>query len=105
MKQLNKTEYNFSVSLILIPFFIILNFLNKKESKVICMREFEIILLQTQSLSIKPFNYAPINVNPQRGGGGSGICGVFDHQLHPHPGDFDQHFGPELGQFEPNDFY
>jgi hypothetical protein len=22
--------------------------------------------------------------------------------LHPHPGDFDQHFGPELGQFEPN---
>jgi hypothetical protein len=36
--------------------FIILNFLNKKESKVICMREFEIILLQTQSLSIKPFN-------------------------------------------------
>jgi hypothetical protein len=37
-----------SVSLILIPFFIILNFLNKKESKVICNREFEIILLQTQ---------------------------------------------------------
>jgi hypothetical protein len=33
-----------------------LNFLNKKESKVICMQEFEIILLQTQSLSIKPFN-------------------------------------------------
>jgi hypothetical protein len=55
MKQLNKTAYNFSVSLILIPFFIILNFLNKKKSKVICMREFEIILLQTQSLSIKPF--------------------------------------------------
>jgi hypothetical protein len=53
MKQLNKTAYNFSVSLILIPFVIILNFLNKKESKVICMREFEIILLQTQSLSIK----------------------------------------------------
>jgi hypothetical protein len=26
MKQLNKTAYNFSVSLILIPFFIILNF-------------------------------------------------------------------------------
>jgi hypothetical protein len=26
--------------------------LNKKESKVICMREFEIILFQTQSLSI-----------------------------------------------------
>jgi hypothetical protein len=47
MKQLNKTAYNFSVSLILIPFFIILNFLNKKESKVICKREFEIILLQT----------------------------------------------------------
>jgi hypothetical protein len=35
----------------------ILNFLNKKASKVICMREFEIILLQTQSLSIKPFKY------------------------------------------------
>jgi hypothetical protein len=51
MKQLNKTAYNFSVSLILIPFFTILNFLNKKESKVICMQEFEIILLQTQSLS------------------------------------------------------
>jgi hypothetical protein len=31
-KQLNKTAYNFSLSLILIPFFIILNFLNKKES-------------------------------------------------------------------------
>ena len=56
MIQLNKTAYNFSVSLIMIPFFIILNFLNKKENKVICMREFEIILLQTQSLSIKPFN-------------------------------------------------
>jgi hypothetical protein len=44
--------------IILIPFFIISNFLNKKESKVICKREFEIILLQThdQSLSIKPFN-------------------------------------------------
>jgi hypothetical protein len=54
MKQLNKTAYNFSVLLILIPFFIILNFLNKKE--VIRMREFEIIFLQTQSLSIKPFN-------------------------------------------------
>jgi hypothetical protein len=52
MKQLNKTAYNFSVSLILIPFFIILNFLDKKESEVICMREFEIILLQTQSLLI-----------------------------------------------------
>jgi hypothetical protein len=33
-----------------------LNFLNIKESKDICMREFEIILFQTQSLSIKPFN-------------------------------------------------
>jgi hypothetical protein len=40
----------------MIPFFIILIFLNKKESKDICKREFEIILLQTQSLSIKPFN-------------------------------------------------
>ena len=48
MKQLNKTAYNFSVPLILIPFFIILNILNKKEIKVIYMREFEIILLQTQ---------------------------------------------------------
>ena len=55
LNRLNKTAYNFSVSLILIPFFIILNFLNKKESKVICRREFEIILLQTQSLSIKPY--------------------------------------------------
>ena len=35
----------------------ILNFLNKKESKVICKREFEIILLQTQSLSIKPLYF------------------------------------------------
>jgi hypothetical protein len=35
--------------------FYYIEFLNKKESKVICMREF--ILLQTQSLSIKPFNY------------------------------------------------
>ena len=52
-----QTAYNFSVSLILITFFIILNFLNKKERKVDCKREFEIILLQTQSLSIKPFNY------------------------------------------------
>jgi hypothetical protein len=42
----------FRVSLILILFFIIVNFLNKKESKVICMREFEITLLQAQSLSI-----------------------------------------------------
>ena len=37
-------------------FYYIESFLNKKESKVVCMREFEIILLQTQSLSIKPFN-------------------------------------------------
>ena len=44
-------------------------------------------------------------LTPRGGGGGSGICEVFDHQLHPHPGDFNQHFGPELGQFEPNDFY
>jgi hypothetical protein len=50
MKQIKKTAYNLCVSLILIPFFIILNFLNKKESKAICKREFEIILLQTQSL-------------------------------------------------------
>jgi hypothetical protein len=50
-----QAAYNFSVSLILIPFFMVLNFLNEKESKDICKREFEIILLQTQSLSIKPF--------------------------------------------------
>ena len=56
------------------------------------------ILINGEALRL---NNAPINVNPQRGGG-SGICGVFDHQLHPHPGDFD--WG-ELGQFEPNDFY
>ena len=52
---IKQAAYYFGVSLILIPFFMILNFLNKKESKVICKREFEIILLQTQSLSIKPF--------------------------------------------------
>ena len=34
------------------PDVIILNCLNKKESKIICLREFEIILFQTQSLSI-----------------------------------------------------
>jgi hypothetical protein len=33
MKQLNKTAYNFSVSLILIPFFIIEIFLNKKRKQ------------------------------------------------------------------------
>jgi hypothetical protein len=78
MKQLNNTAYNFSVLLILILFFIILNFLNKKESKVICMREFEIILLQTQSLSIKPFNYYAPTVSlfsPWGGGGGAGYPG------------------------------
>ena len=37
-------------------------------------------------------------LTPRGGGGRSGICGVFDHQLHPHHGDFDQ-------QFEPNDFF
>jgi hypothetical protein len=49
MKHLNKTAYNFSVSLLITVFYYILNFLNKKESRVICMREFEIILLDTQS--------------------------------------------------------
>jgi regulatory protein YycI of two-component signal transduction system YycFG len=34
MKQLNKTAYHFSVSFILISFFTILIFLNKKETKV-----------------------------------------------------------------------
>jgi hypothetical protein len=48
----DSTVYNFSNSLF-ITLFIILKFLNKKESKVICMREFEIILFQTQMLSIK----------------------------------------------------
>jgi hypothetical protein len=28
-------------------------------------------------------------INGGGGGGESGICGVFDHQLHPHPVDFD----------------
>ena len=37
-------------------FYYINIFFNKKESKVVCMREFEIILLQTQSLSTKSFN-------------------------------------------------
>jgi hypothetical protein len=46
---IKQAAYYSSVSLILIPFFMILNFLNNKESKVICKREFEIILLQTQS--------------------------------------------------------
>jgi hypothetical protein len=31
------------------PFLLLLQILNKEESKVICMREFEIILFQTQS--------------------------------------------------------
>jgi hypothetical protein len=52
MKKKDSTVYNFSNSLF-ITLFIILKFLNKKESKVICMREFEIILFQTQMLSIK----------------------------------------------------
>jgi hypothetical protein len=43
-----KTVYNFSISLF-ITLFIILKFLNKKESKVICMREFEIILFQNSN--------------------------------------------------------
>jgi hypothetical protein len=57
MKQLNKTAYRapfqciFNIDSL---FYYIDFFLNKKESKVICMREFKIILLQTQSLSIKP---------------------------------------------------
>jgi hypothetical protein len=51
---MKKTAYNFSVSFIIdYSFFIILKFLNKKESKVICMREFESVLFQTQILSIK----------------------------------------------------
>ena len=49
--------------------------------------------------------YAVMHLSMLTPRGGSGICGVFDHQLHPHPGDFDQHFGPDLEQFELNDFY
>ena len=55
MKQLNKQHiisvYHFNID----SLFYDIEFLNKKESKVICKREFEIILLQTQSLSINPF--------------------------------------------------
>jgi hypothetical protein len=47
-------QHIISVYTLLTTFFIILNFLNKKQSKVIYMREFEIILFHTQSLSIKP---------------------------------------------------
>jgi hypothetical protein len=32
-----------------------------------------------------------------------GICGALDRQLHPHTGYFDEHFGLEVGDFEPND--
>ena len=59
----------------IIPFFIILNFLNKKESNVICKRVFEIILLQTQSLSIKPFNYKRLFVMFNK------RVGVFYHNI------------------------
>jgi hypothetical protein len=48
-KKFNIIKKRINIKLILILFFIILNFLNKKERKVICMREFEIILLQTQN--------------------------------------------------------
>jgi hypothetical protein len=48
---MEKTAYNISVSLLII-LFIMLKFLNKKESKVAWMREFEIIIFQTQSFSI-----------------------------------------------------
>jgi hypothetical protein len=49
--------YNFSVLLFLVPYYPfysdLLKFLNKEASKVIFMQEFEMILSQTQSLSIK----------------------------------------------------
>jgi hypothetical protein len=44
---------NFSVYFYGYPFLLLLQILNKEESKVICMREFETILFQTQSLLIK----------------------------------------------------
>jgi hypothetical protein len=44
---MKKAAYNISVSLL------IALLLSKNLNKVICMREFEIILFQTQSLSIK----------------------------------------------------
>jgi hypothetical protein len=34
------------------------------------------------------FMHLSMLINPQRRGRAF-ICGVFDHQLHPHPGDFD----------------
>ena len=40
---------------------------------------------------------------PRGGGGVLGICGALDHQLHPHTEYFDEHFGLEVGDFEPND--
>jgi hypothetical protein len=41
--------------------------------------------------TIKPAYNCTLNVKPQRGRGLGclGICGVFDHQLHPHPREFD----------------
>jgi hypothetical protein len=46
---MKKAAYNLSVYLIIdYPIFIILQFLNKEESKVICLREFEIILFQAE---------------------------------------------------------
>ena len=62
-----------------------------------------VVLLCGALLYIKSIDLMHLSMLTPRGG--SGICGVFDHQLHPHPGDFDQHFGPDLGQFELNDFY
>ena len=47
----------------------ILNFFNKKESKVICKREFEIILLQTQSLSIRDRSLFMEGGGGNKGGG------------------------------------
>jgi hypothetical protein len=73
----------------LIPFFIILNFLNKKESKVICMREFEIILLQTQRFIDKASIEAYITYNNNSGhflrirqwGEGGGASTKRDHTI------------------------
>ena len=56
----------------------------------------------SQKAGIRAWCNAPINVNPQGGGGRAYVGYLIINCI---PGDFDQHFGPKLGQFEPNDFY
>ena len=46
------------------------------------------MILVLDCSSVVPLMHLSMLITPE-GGGGSGICGVFDHQLHPHPGDFD----------------